>query len=169
MVLRFANSIFEPIWNHKYIDHVQITVSEEEGLGTRASYYEHAGALRDMMQNHILQLLCLIAMEPPYSLDTDVVRNSRMEVLRSLRPIRGTDVEHVTVRAQYATGFIKGQEIPGYRHEAGVRPDSTTETYVALRCYVENWRWSGVPFYLRTGKAMPRRASEIAVQFKEYS
>ena len=167
MVLRFANSIFEPIWNNKYIDHVQITVSEEEGLGTRASYYEHAGALRDMMQNHILQLLCLIAMEPPYSLDTDVVRNGRMEVLRSLRPIHGTDVEHVTVRAQYATGTIKGQEIHGYRHEAGVRPDSTTETYVALRCYVENWRWSGVPFYLRTGKAMPRRASEIAVQFKD--
>ena len=167
MVLRFANSIFEPIWNHKYIDHVQITVSEEEGLGTRASYYEHAGALRDMMQNHILQLLCLIAMEPPYSLDTDVVRNARMEVLRSLRPIRGADVERVTVRAQYAPGTIKGQAVSGYRHEAGVRPDSTTETYVALRCFVENWRWSGVPFYLRTGKAMPRRASEIAVQFKD--
>ena len=167
MVLRFANSIFEPIWNHKYIDHVQITVSEEEGLGTRASYYEHAGALRDMMQNHILQLLCLIAMEPPYSLDTNVVRNARMEVLRSLRPIRGTDVERVTVRAQYAPGTVKDQAVPGYRHEAGVRPDSTTETYVALKCYVENWRWSGVPFYLRTGKAMPRRASEIAVQFKD--
>ena len=167
MVLRFANSIFEPIWNHKYIDHVQITVSEEEGLGTRASYYEHAGALRDMMQNHILQLLCLIAMEPPYSLDTNVVRNARMEVLRSLRPIRGTDVERVTVRAQYAPGTIKGQAVPGYRHETGVRPESTTETYVALKCYVENWRWSGVPFYLRTGKAMPRRASEIAVQFKD--
>ena len=167
MVLRFANSIFEPIWNHKYIDHVQITVSEEEGLGTRASYYEHAGALRDMVQNHILQLLCLIAMEPPYSLDTNVVRNARMEVLRSLRPIRGTDVERVTVRAQYAPGTIKDQAVPGYRHETGVRPDSTTETYVALKCYVENWRWSGVPFYLRTGKAMPRRASEIAVQFKD--
>lgn len=167
MVLRFANSIFEPIWNHKYIDHVQLTVSEEEGLGTRASYYEHAGALRDMVQNHILQLLCLIAMEPPYSLDPNVIRNARMEVLRSLRPIRGTDVERATVRAQYTTGSIKGREAPGYRQEAGVRPDSTTETYVALRCHVENWRWSGVPFYLRTGKAMPHRASEIAVQFKD--
>ncbi len=167
MVLRFANSIFEPIWNHQYIDHVQMTVSEEEGVGTRASYYEEAGALRDMMQNHILQLLCLIAMEPPYSLETDVVRNARMEVLRSLHPIRGKDVEKVTVRAQYAHGTINGQDVPGYRREEGVRSDSTTETYVALRCYVENWRWSGVPFYLRTGKAMPRRATEIAVQFKD--
>lgn len=167
MVLRFANSIFEPLWNHRHIDHVQITVSEEEGLGTRASYYEQAGALRDMVQNHILQLLCLIAMEPPYSLETDVVRNARMEVLRSLHPIRGKEVEHVTVRAQYAHGTINGRDVPGYRREEGVRPDSTTETYVALRCYIENWRWSGVPFYLRTGKAMPRRATEIAVQFKE--
>lgn len=167
MVLRFANSIFEPIWNHKYIDHVQITVSEEEGIGTRATYYEHAGALRDMVQNHILQLLSLIAMEPPYSLGPDVVRDARMEVLRCLRPIRGKDVEHVTVRAQYSHGTINGQAVPGYRREDGVRSDSTTETYVALKCYVENWRWSGVPFYLRTGKAMPRRASEIAVQFKD--
>ena len=167
MVLRFANSIFEPIWNHKYIDHVQITVSEEEGLGTRATYYEEAGALRDMVQNHILQLLCLIAMEPPYSLDPDVVRNARMEVLRCLHPIRGKDVESLTVRAQYAHGTVHDQEVPGYRREDGVKSDSTTETYVALKCYVENWRWSGVPFYLRTGKAMPRRASEIAVQFKD--
>ncbi len=167
MVLRFANSIFEPIWNHKYIDHVQITVSEAEGLGTRATYYEEAGALRDMVQNHILQLLCLIAMEPPYSLDPDVVRNARMEVLRCLHPIRGKDVERFTVRAQYAHGIIDGQEVPGYRREEGVRADSTTETYVALKLFVENWRWSGVPFYLRTGKAMPRRASEIAVQFKD--
>jgi len=167
MVLRFANSIFEPIWNHKYIDHVQITVSEEEGLGSRATYYEQAGALRDMVQNHILQLLCLIAMEPPYSLDPDVVRNARMEVLRCLHPIRGKDVEQLTVRAQYAHGTLNDQEVPGYRREDGVKADSTTETYVALKCHVENWRWSGVPFYLRTGKAMPRRASEIAVQFKD--
>ncbi len=167
MVIRFANGIFEPLWNHKYIDHVQITVSEEEGLGTRASYYEHAGALRDMVQNHILQLLCLIAMEPPYSLEAEVVRNARMEVLRSLRPIRANEVKEVAVRAQYVTGTIRGQDVPGYRHEEGVRADSTTETYVALKCYVENWRWSGVPFYLRTGKAMPRRATEIAVQFKD--
>ncbi len=167
MVLRFANSIFEPIWNHRYIDHVQLTVSEAETLGTRASYYEEAGALRDMIQNHILQLLCLIAMEPPYSLDPDVVRNTRMDVLRGLRPIRGKDVEDMTVRAQYAHGAINGKEFPGYRREEGVRPDSTTETYVALKVFVENWRWAGVPFYIRTGKAMPKRASEIAVQFKE--
>jgi len=167
MVLRFANSIFEPIWNHKYIDHVQITVSEAEGLGTRATYYEEAGALRDMVQNHILQLLCLIAMEPPYSLDPDVVRNARMEVLRCLHPIRGKDVQSMTVRAQYSHGTIHEQEVPGYRREEGVKADSTTETFVALKVFVENWRWSGVPFYIRTGKALPHRASEIAVQLKD--
>lgn len=167
LVLRFANSIFEPIWNHKYIDHVQITVSEAEGVGTRATYYEEAGALRDMVQNHILQLLCLVAMEPPYSLDPDVVRNARMDVLRCLRPIAGKDVEHYTVRAQYRAGKAHGGEVPGYRREAGIKPDSTTETYVALKLFVENWRWAGVPFYLRTGKAMARRASEVAVQFRD--
>ena len=167
MVMRFANSIFEPLWNHKYIDHVQLTVSEAVTLGSRAAYYEGAGALRDMIQNHILQLLCLIAMEPPYSLDPDVVRNARMDVLRGLRPIRGKEVEEMTVRAQYAHGTINGQEVPGYRREEGVKPDSTTETYVALKVFVENWRWAGVPFFIRTGKAMTKRASEIAVQFKE--
>ena len=167
MVVRFANSIFEPIWNHKYIDHVQITVSESEGVGTRAAYYEEAGALRDMVQNHILQLLCLVAMEPPYSLDPDVVRNAKMEVLRCLRPIVGKDLERFTVRAQYAAGTTHGAAVPGYRRENGVNPNSTTETYIAVKCFVENWRWSGVPFYLRTGKALPIRASEVAVQFKE--
>lgn len=167
LVLRFANSIFEPIWNHKYIDHVQITVSEAEGVGTRATYYEEAGALRDMVQNHILQLLCLVAMEPPYSLDPDVVRNARMDVLRCLRPIEDKDVERYTVRAQYSSGQAHGVEVPGYRRESGIKPDSTTETYVALKLFVENWRWSGVPFYLRTGKAMAKRASEVAVQFKD--
>jgi glucose-6-phosphate 1-dehydrogenase len=122
MVVRFANSIFEPIWNHKYIDHVQITVSEAEGVGTRASYYEEAGALRDMIQNHLLQLLCLVAMEPPYSLDPNVVRNAKMEVLRCLRPIVGKDVEQYTVRAQYAQGTAHGQPVPGYRREKGVSP-----------------------------------------------
>jgi glucose-6-phosphate 1-dehydrogenase len=167
MVLRFANSIFEPIWNYKYIDHVQITVSEAEGVGTRATYYEESGALRDMVQNHILQLLCLVAMEPPYSLDPDVVRNARIEVLRCLRPIVGKDVERYTVRAQYSAGTTHGVQVPGYRREAGVKSDSTVETYVALKLFVENWRWAGVPFYLRTGKAMPERASEVAVQFKD--
>jgi glucose-6-phosphate 1-dehydrogenase len=166
LVLRFANSIFEPIWNHKFIDHIQITVSEAEGVGTRATYYEEAGALRDMVQNHILQLLCLVAMEPPYSLDPNVVRNVRMDVLRCLRPIAGKDVEKYTVRAQYAAGKAHGAEVPGYRRDADIKPDSTTETYVALKLFVENWRWSGVPFYLRTGKALAKRASEIAVFFK---
>lgn len=167
MVLRFANSIFEPIWNHKYIDHVQITVSEAEGVGTRAAYYEESGALRDMVQNHLLQLLCLVAMEPPHSLDPDVVRDSKIEVLHCLRPILGKDVERFTVRAQYSQGKAHGKDVPGYRREAGVSPESLIETYVAVKCFVENWRWAGVPFYLRTGKALPKRASEIAVQFKE--
>lgn len=167
MVVRFANSIFEPIWNHKYIDHVQITVSETEGVGSRATYYEEAGALRDMVQNHLLQLLCLVAMEPPYSLDPNVVRNAKMEVLRCLRPIVGKDVELCTVRAQYTEGTAHGKPTRGYRREPGINPNSTTETYVAVKCFVENWRWSGVPFYLRTGKALPRRASEVAVQFKD--
>lgn len=167
MVLRFANAIFEPLWNYKYIDHVQITVSEAETVGSRAAYYDQTGALRDMVQNHILQLLCLIATEPPYSLDPDVVRNARMDVLRGLRPIRGRETETMTVRAQYSHGIINGKPVPGYRREEGVRPDSTTETYVALKVFVENWRWAGVPFYIRTGKAMPKRASEISVQFKE--
>lgn len=167
MVIRFANSIFEPIWNYKYIDHVQVTVSEAEGVGTRATYYDEAGALRDMVQNHILQLLCLVAMEPPYSLDPDVVRNARIDVLRCLKPIRGQDVDHFTVRGQYTQGHIDGEEARGYRHEAGIPPDSTTETYVALKLFVENWRWAGVPFYVRTGKALAKRASEVAVHFKE--
>lgn len=167
MVLRFANSIFEPIWNNKYIDHVQITVSESEGVGTRAAYYEETGALRDMVQNHILQLLCLVAMEPPYSLDPDVVRNARIDVLRSLRPIVGKSVEWFTVRAQYGQGKVNGVEVPGYCREPDIPPDSTTETYVALKLFLEHWRWAGVPFYLRTGKAMAKRATEVAVQFKE--
>ncbi|MBI4400871.1 MAG: glucose-6-phosphate dehydrogenase [Nitrospirae bacterium] len=167
MVLRFANSIFEPIWNHKYIDHVQITVSEAEGVGTRATYYEETGALRDMVQNHLLQLLCLVAMEPPYSLDPDVVRNARIDVLRSLRPILGKDVEQFTVRAQYSHGKVHGVDMPGYRREPGISSDSTTETYVAVKLFLEDWRWAGVPFYLRTGKAMTKRASEVAVQFKD--
>lgn len=167
LVLRFANGIFEPIWNHKYIDHVQITVCEAEGVGTRAAYYEEAGALRDMVQNHLLQLLCLVAMEPPFSLDPDVVRNAKIDVLRCLRPITRAEVERFTVRAQYTHGKAHGADVPGYRREPGVNPDSTTETYVALKLFLENWRWSGVPFYLRTGKAMAKRATEVAVQFKD--
>ncbi|MBV8228485.1 MAG: glucose-6-phosphate dehydrogenase, partial [Planctomycetaceae bacterium] len=166
MVVRFGNSIFEPLWNQKYIDHVQITVAEEEGVGTRAHYYEEAGALRDMVQNHILQLLCVTAMEPPWSMNADVVRDHKIEVLRCLRPLTGKDVETHVVRAQYGPGYHHGVAVPGYRREEGVKPDSTTETYVALKVFVDNWRWAGVPFYLRTGKRLPKRASEIAVQFK---
>ena len=166
LVLRFSNSIFEPLWNQKYIDHVQITVAEEEGVGTRAGYYEEAGALRDMVQNHILQLLCLTAMEPPWSLDAEVVRDHKMGVLNCLRPLRGAEVDQHVVRAQYGHGGRDDDAVPGYRREERVRPDSTTETYVAIQAYVDNWRWSGVPFYIRTGKRLPKRTSEISIQFK---
>ncbi|MHC5541004.1 glucose-6-phosphate dehydrogenase [Singulisphaera rosea] len=166
LVVRFGNSIFEPLWNQKYIDHVQITVAEEEGVGTRAGYYEEAGALRDMVQNHILQLLCVTAMEPPWSMGADVVRDHKLEVLNCLRPLAGAEVDRNVVRAQYGPGFHNGEGVPGYRREMGVNPNSTTETYVALKIFVDNWRWAGVPFYIRTGKRLPKRASEIAVQFK---
>ena len=165
-VMRFGNAIFEPLWNGKYIDHVQITVSEEEGVGTRAGYYEEAGALRDMVQNHILQLLCVTAMEPPWANAADVVRDYKLAVLNCLRPITGKDVDKYVVRAQYGPGFSHGADVPGYRREDGVKPNSTTETFVALKVYIDNWRWAGVPFYIRTGKRLPKRASEIAVQFK---
>jgi len=167
LVLRFANSIFEPLFNQKYIDHVQITVAETEGVGTRAGYYEQAGALRDMVQNHMLQLLALVAMEPPYSLDAEVVRDERLELIKALRRIEGQAVDACVVRAQYSAGFDMGRPVVGYREEPGVDPNSRTETYVALQIWIDNWRWAGVPFYLRTGKRLPKRASEISVQLKE--
>jgi glucose-6-phosphate 1-dehydrogenase len=157
LVMRFANSIFEPLFNHHHVDHVQITVAEEEGVGTRAGYYEHAGALRDMVQNHMLQLLALIAMEPPHSLHPDVIRDEKLEILQSLRPLDGAAIDGAVVRAQYQ----------GYLTEKGVDPNSRTETFVALQVFVDNWRWSGVPFVLRTGKRMPKRASEISIQLKD--
>jgi glucose-6-phosphate 1-dehydrogenase len=166
LAMRFSNVIFEPLWNSRYIDHVQITVAEEEGVGTRAGYYDTAGALRDMIQNHILQLLSLIAMEPPWSMDADVIRDHRQNVLNCLRAITPENFDQHVVRAQYGAGFHHGEDVPGYRREAGVSQDSTTETYVALKVFIDNWRWAGVPFYIRTGKRMPKRTSEIAIQFK---
>lgn len=166
LVMRFGNSIFEPLWNSRYIDHVQITVAEEEGVGTRAGYYDKAGALRDMVQNHILQLLTLIAMEPAWTMDANIIRDNRQDVLHCLRPVDQDNITQSVVRAQYGAGFWRGEEVPGYRREEAVANDSTTETYVALKVFIDNWRWSGVPFYIRTGKRMPKRASEIAIQFK---
>lgn len=165
LVMRFGNSIFEPLWNQKYIDHVQITVAEAEGVGTRAGYYEQAGALRDMVQNHILQLLSLSAMEPPWAMTPDVVRDNKLEVLNCLRPVE--DCAKCVVRAQYTAGTHKDTIVPGYRREENVKTDSTTETYVAIKTFIDNWRWAGMPFYIRTGKRLPKRASEIAVQFKD--
>ncbi len=166
LVLRFANSIFEPLLNQKYVDHVQMTVAEEEGVGTRAGYYDQAGALRDMVQNHLLQLLSLVALEPPRSLDADVIRDEKLEVLLSLRPIEGDAVDANVVRGQYGPGFDLGEPVPGYRQEANVSSQSTIETFVAMRLFIDNWRWAGVPFFLRTGKRLPKRASEISIHLK---
>jgi glucose-6-phosphate 1-dehydrogenase len=166
LVLRFANSILEPLFNQKYIDHVQITVAEDEGVGTRAGYYEQAGALRDMVQNHILQLVALVGTEPPRSLDADVVRDEKLEVIESLRPIAGAAVDAQVIRAQYAAGFEAGAPVAGYRDEKGVDRGSRIETFVALQVFIDNWRWAGVPFFLRTGKRLPKRASEISIHLK---
>ncbi|MFN7917951.1 MAG: glucose-6-phosphate dehydrogenase [Vicinamibacterales bacterium] len=167
LVMRFANSLFEPLFNQRYIDHVQITVAEAEGVGTRAGYYDTAGALRDMVQNHMLQLLSLVAMEPPYSLDPDVVRDEKLEVIQSLRPLNDSAIDSCVVRGQYGEGLHDGQRVPAYREESGVASGSTTETFVALQVFVDNWRWAGVPFFLRTGKRLPTRASAISIQLKE--
>lgn len=166
MVLRFANALFEAMWNSRYIDHVQITASEPLGVEGRAGYYDKSGALRDMVQNHLLQLLCLTAMEPPAGLDADSVRDEKVKVLRSLRPLAGDDVFKHVVRAQYGAGAINGKRVAAYRDELNVDPSSATETYVALEVNVDNWRWAGVPFFIRVGKRLAKGGTEIAVHFK---
>lgn len=163
LVFRFANPSFEPIWNRNYIDHVQITVAEEIGIGTRAGFYEKVGVVRDMLQNHLLQLLCLTAIEPPIRYDGASLRDETVKVLRSIQPI---DLEKDAVTGQYGPGAIRGKTVPGYREEKGVAPDSTTPTFAAVRLFLNNWRWEGVPFFLRTGKRMEQKLTEICIQFK---
>jgi glucose-6-phosphate 1-dehydrogenase len=166
MMFRFSNSIFERLWNRESVDHVQITVSEDLGVGERGGYYEEAGALRDMVQNHLLQVLSLIAMEPPVSLDAESIRDEKVKLLRSIRAMTPEDVNRQIVRGQYFAGSVGGQQRPGYRQEPKVKQDSNTETYVALKLFIDNWRWSAVPFYLRTGKNLPMSASEVRIQFR---
>ncbi|HLW47965.1 MAG TPA: glucose-6-phosphate dehydrogenase [bacterium] len=165
LALRFGNTLYEPVWNRRYIDQVQITVAETVGVEHRGAYYDHAGALRDMVQNHMLQVLCLVAMEPPVSFDADEVRTKKTDVLRAVRPLTA-GVDASAVRGQYGPGRMDGAPVPGYREEPGIAAGSTTETFAALRLFVDNWRWQGVPFYLRTGKRLPVKATEVQIQFQ---
>ena len=166
LMFRFSNSIFERLWNRESVDHLQITVSERMGVGGRGGYYEEAGALRDMVQNHMLQVLALVAMEPPVSLEAESIRDEKVKLLKSIRALRPEDVARQVVRGQYFAGLVDGKPQPGYRQETKVKPDSNVETYAALKLFIDNWRWSGVPFYLRTGKCLPLGASEVRIQFR---
>src|SRR5690606_565222 len=167
IAIRFGNTLFEPLWRREWIDNVQITIAESLGVEERGEFYDKTGALRDMLQNHLLQLLCIVAMEPPASLSEDAVRDEKLKVLKSLKPFTTEDVLSKTVRGQYRHGAINGMPVPGYRDEPHVAPDSHTETFVALQAEVSNWRWAGVPFFLRTGKRMQERVAEIVINFRE--
>jgi glucose-6-phosphate 1-dehydrogenase len=167
LAVRFGNTLFEPLWGRGRIRHVQITIAEQLGVEGRGQFYEHTGALRDMVQNHLLQLVCILAMEPPTSSDPDAVRDEKLKVLRALRPIVGSAVLSKTVRGQYRAGAVNGQPVPGYLDESGVAPNSATETFVALKAEIDTWRWAGVPFYLRTGKRLQERVTEIVVTFED--
>ncbi|RQR24486.1 glucose-6-phosphate dehydrogenase [Burkholderia sp. Bp9143] len=164
--LRFGNVMLEPLWRHEWIDNIQITVAEELGVGGRGAFYDQTGALRDMVQNHLLQLLAIVAMEPPQSMEADAVRNEKLRVLRALKPLSADALHQSVVRGQYRSGAVLGQTVPGYLDEPGIAPDSTTETFIALKAEVDNWRWAGVPFFLRTGKRLAERVAEIVVTFK---
>ena len=167
MAFRFANSLFEPLWNRNYIEHIQISVTEQLGVGDRGGYYEGAGALRDMIQNHLLQLLSIVAMEAPISFNADEIRDRKVEVLRAVRPFKPEEISSHAVRGQYSKGWVEGKEVPGYRTEKGVDSHSNTETFAAVKFFIDNWRWQGIPFYLRTGKRMNQTSSIITIQFKD--
>jgi glucose-6-phosphate 1-dehydrogenase len=166
VAFRFANSIFEPVWNANLVDHVQITVAEEIGVELRGAYYDRAGALRDIVQNHALQLMALVAMEPPLAFEATTMRDEKVKVLKAIRPIVDEEVERSTVRGQYSKGWVLGEQVPGYREEKNVAPGSLTETFAVLRLHVDNWRWANVPFYIRAGKRMPKHVTEIRIEFK---